>query len=211
MECSDVRMIEETWIQQYIPTTGNGFLDVGANLCSWTKWLAPGYRFVHAVEPFQQAIDAAGALPPNVTVHVVGAWSKEAMIHFGIYGPSKLLFAQEDIESWFAEIGVNCPVDQRSLLLPCKTLDSIVPEKDEVTFIKCDVEGAEYQVLLGASEIIRQSHPFMIVEIHSRLNAPKIEEMLRLENYDIDIVRSPFYNEQQHFPHWSNHFWMICQ
>ncbi len=203
-------MIEETWLLEYIPTTGVGFLDVGCNVCSWTKWLAPGYRFIHAVEPFHQAIDAAGALPPNVTVHMVGAWSKEAQIHFGIYGPSKLLFAQEDISSYFADIGTNPPANANSLVLPCQTLDSLVPEKDEITFLKIDTEGAELQVLLGAQDIIKSSHPFMIVEIHSQKNSPKIEEMLRAENYDIEIVRNPYYDEHQHFPHWSNHYWMIC-
>jgi FkbM family methyltransferase len=201
--------IEETWLESYVPRSGAGFIDCGANLCTWTKWLAPGYKFVHVVEPFQEAIDAAGTLPENAKLHLVGAWSEEAQIHFGVYSPSHLLFAQEGCESWFSEIGTNGPIGPNSLVLPCQTLDSLVPEKDEITFIKVDVEGSEYQVMLGASEIIRQSHPFMIVEIHSRLNGPKIEEMLRAENYEIEIVRSPF-DAHQNTPHWHNHYWLVC-
>ena len=203
-------MIEETWIERYVPTTGIGFIDVGANLCSWTKWLAPGYGFVHAVEPFQKAIDAAGALPENVTMHPFGAWSMEGNIHFGIYGPTKLLFAQEGISSYFADIGTNPPIGPESLVLPCKTLDSMVPEKDEIDFLKVDVEGAELQVLLGARDIIARSRPFTIIEIHSKKNGMKIEEILHKDGYEMEIVRSPFYDEHQHHPHWSNHYWLIC-
>ncbi len=206
-------MIEETWLQEYVPTTGIGFIDVGANICSWTKWLAPNYQFVHAIEPFAEAIRAAGVLPPNVMMHNCGAWSKETQIHFGIYNPSKLLFAQEGIESYFADIGTNPPADANSLVLPCHTLDSMIPEDEQsqISFIKIDVEGSELQVLLGAQEIVNRSLPLMIVEIHSQKNAPKIEEMLKSQNYSIEVVRSPFYNEHQHFPHWSNHYWMICK
>jgi FkbM family methyltransferase len=205
--------IEEHWLESFVPMSGTGFVDVGANVCAWSKWLSPGYKFVHAVEPFKDAILAAGALPPNVTVHVMGAWSKDAMVHFGIYEPAKLLFAQEDISSYFADIGTNAPAGPGSLVLPCKTLDSMIPEKDQISLLKIDTEGAELQVLLGAPEIIHQSRPYMIIEIHSKKNAPKIIEILSKENYSIETVRSPFYdgNNPGHRPHWENHYWMICR
>jgi FkbM family methyltransferase len=202
-------MIEENWIEPYVPLSGKGFIDVGANLCTWTKWLAPGYKFVHVVEPYKEAIDAAGQLPDNVTVHLFGAWSKEADIHFGTYSPTKLLFAQEDIKSYFADIGINNPINENSLILPCKTLDSLIPEKSDISFLKIDVEGAELQVLEGAREIIKNSHPFMIVEIHSKHNCLPIEEILREERYSIQVVRNPYHGLGS--DHWGNHFWFICK
>src|SRR5262249_26068313 len=46
-------------------------------------------------------------------------------------------------------------------MTPCErvTLDSIVKEKDQVSFLKIDVEGCEPEVIRGAREIIAASRP----------------------------------------------------
>jgi FkbM family methyltransferase len=125
----------EPWLEKYVPMTGRGFVDVGSNMGDWSRWLAPGYKFIHAVEPHQAARDAAGALPANVTQHATACWSEEARIHFGVEG--NLLFAQEDIES---AVRPFIPIDANSLVLPCQTLDSLVPEKEEIDFVKVDTD-----------------------------------------------------------------------
>jgi len=43
-------------------------------------------------------------------------------------------------------------------------LDDLIPEKTPITLIKIDVEGAEYQVLLGATRILKESKPLVIFE-----------------------------------------------
>ncbi|HAK62949.1 MAG TPA: hypothetical protein DCO82_06875 [Alphaproteobacteria bacterium] len=46
----------------------------------------------------------------------------------------------------------------------CLRLDDIVPADRPIGFIKIDVEGAEYNALLGASGLIRRCHPVIVSE-----------------------------------------------
>lgn len=43
-------------------------------------------------------------------------------------------------------------------------LDKIIPQETKIDFIKIDVEGAELEVLKGASEIIRRDKPVIVFE-----------------------------------------------
>jgi FkbM family methyltransferase len=55
-------------------------------------------------------------------------------------------------------------------------------------FLKMDVEGAEYDVLLGAKETIAQSRPKMLIELHhfdGNLAANLVPELLASWNYEI--------------------------
>ena len=46
----------------------------------------------------------------------------------------------------------------------CLRLDDVVPADRQIGFIKIDVEGAEYNALLGASALIKRSHPVIASE-----------------------------------------------
>lgn len=45
-----------------------------------------------------------------------------------------------------------------------KTLDDLIPAEKQIHFIKIDVEGAEYGVLLGASKTLKKNHPVILFE-----------------------------------------------
>ena len=47
------------------------------------------------------------------------------------------------------------------------TLDSVIGDK-QVTFIKMDIEGAEYNALLGAKNIIGKYHPKLAISVYHR-------------------------------------------
>jgi FkbM family methyltransferase len=58
--------------------------------------------------------------------------------------------------------GNRSNVSQSSL-----TLDELVTTNDlRPSFIKVDVEGAEYEVLLGAKKTLREFHPVLMTELH---------------------------------------------
>lgn len=46
------------------------------------------------------------------------------------------------------------------------TIDAVVGEERNVTYIKMDVEGAELKSLMGAEGVIRRSHPRLAVSIY---------------------------------------------
>lgn len=45
-----------------------------------------------------------------------------------------------------------------------KTLDQVIPKSIKIDFIKIDVEGGEFDVLLGAERILIENHPLLIFE-----------------------------------------------
>lgn len=47
-------------------------------------------------------------------------------------------------------------------------LDSLVPPGADVSFMKCDVEGNELAVIRGAQQLLRRSHPVLLIEIEQR-------------------------------------------
>lgn len=76
-----------------------------------------------------------------------------------------------------AFVADNRPYSQRmnynSEIYDVKTvaLDSVIPMDEPVSFIKMDIEGAEYKALLGASGIIKQYKPKLAISIyHSGLD-----------------------------------------
>lgn len=44
------------------------------------------------------------------------------------------------------------------------TLDEIIPQEEEICFIKLDVEGGEYKVLQGAEKLLARWHPVIFME-----------------------------------------------
>jgi FkbM family methyltransferase len=49
--------------------------------------------------------------------------------------------------------------------VPCLAVDTIVPETTMIDLIKVDVEGAEYNALLGASKTISRCRPIIVSEV----------------------------------------------
>lgn len=48
--------------------------------------------------------------------------------------------------------------------VPCFKVDDLIPREGKIDFVKIDVEGAEYNALLGASELLRRCHPTIVSE-----------------------------------------------
>lgn len=70
-----------------------------------------------------------------------------------------------------------------------KTLDTFVAEENILPdILKVDIEGAEYDFLLGAVETIKKIHPIFYIELHSQYCATKCTELLVLEGYSIKVL-----------------------
>lgn len=65
--------------------------------------------------------------------------------------------------------------------VPTDTIDNRYLDTDRLDFIKIDVEGAELQVLQGASQVLAKFHPIVFVEIS--LNHEQTREFLRGQGY----------------------------
>lgn len=51
-----------------------------------------------------------------------------------------------------------------SMTVPSFRIDDLVPRNKNIDFVKIDVEGAEYNALLGASDTIKRCHPTIVGE-----------------------------------------------
>ena len=68
-----------------------------------------------------------------------------------------------------------------TIVVPVRTLDSF--EFERVDAIKIDVEGAELDVLRGATATLERAHPLLLVEIEQRHHAGSIAAVFAwLEN-----------------------------
>lgn len=87
---------------------------------------------------------------------------------------------------------------RRELVVPARTLDSLVPELGEPRLVKVDVEGAEADVLEGAKRLLHEIQPTWIVELHGAAGGQAVQILLRA-GYDVrSLNRSAVRTHQEH-------------
>ena len=186
-----LRLLKKAWqrdrllrIMRRLVGAGDVVVDAGANRGVYTILLAHRvgrHGRVHAVEPFPdnvRMLRAATARRPQVLVH--GAALSD---HSGVASlfvplqdgrPIHALATLEQPRGTEAVEFVETQVDVRALD------DLVGQDASRVSFIKCDVEGHEQTLLEGASSIIAQARPHVLVEIEQRHLEHDMRHTLRL-------------------------------
>lgn len=143
-------------------TSGDNVLDIGANIGSFTKIFSEYVGesgTVHAVEPVRETF---GYLLNNV--------QKLRLRNVFLYNAAvsdRCGFSRMIVPSWeggghnFYEASVS---DSGDLPVRLMTLDALFYDL-KPSFVKCDVEGHEVQVLLGAQRIIADFAPVWLLEV----------------------------------------------
>jgi FkbM family methyltransferase len=72
--------------------------------------------------------------------------------------------------------------------LQCYALDDFVREFPHPDAIKCDVEGAELEVIRGARNLIATCRPWIVLEVHSEANGDSIRNLCRDIGYKIRTI-----------------------
>lgn len=125
-------------------------LDIGAHVGLWSRQLASQFEDVIAFEPVPELVECFNRnteLLPNVTL-VQTALSDTSE-------PLKMLF--DDNNTGNSHVGDITGTQVLTMRLDCISFGS-------VDFIKIDVEGWEYKVLLGAERIIKRHKPVVLIE-----------------------------------------------
>jgi FkbM family methyltransferase len=161
---------------------GDTVIDVGAYRGWYTDRLATraGKRGrVHAVEPNASALPALKAIAKrheNVTIHEVAASDRS--------GTARLLRPYRDSRRIDAMGTLSNPVvdgmPHDEIQVAVEPLDQLLADSGSITFIKCDVEGHEHEVLVGAEQLVRANRPVIVMEIEQRHRQRPVQETLEL-------------------------------
>jgi FkbM family methyltransferase len=141
---------------------GMHVLDIGANIGYYTMLsasLVGPTGSVTAIEPnpnsakLLEASRRANSFD-NVTVHQVAAGrALGLLVLHGSYGNVMTSAAPDEAAALM-----------NSTTVPSFRVDDLIPRNKNIDFLKIDVEGAEYNALLGASELIKRCHPTIVSE-----------------------------------------------
>jgi len=110
------------------------------------------------------------------------------------------IFNVSAVKSWGKLATVGSPAQQvGDITVPLRRLDTIIRESDlpQPGLIKIDVEGAEVDVLAGASKTLMSSRPILLIELHgtNEAIANQLEE-LRYQGHVLgstaSITQSPW-------------------
>jgi FkbM family methyltransferase len=144
-------------------------LDVGAHDGAFTLPFAalPGSR-VLAFEPLPAAFarlrEAAGGLP-NVSLHQAALGDATGEVTLSV--PVVDGVANEQWASTAKSyVGHGARVGEQRFAVPLRRLDEF--DISDLTAVKLDAEGAEYEVLRGAADTLRRCRPVLSIEIEER-------------------------------------------
>ncbi len=172
---------------------GMGVVDLGANLGYFTMLAAhlvgPG-GFVFAVEPNPdnvQLIEASRRLNgfAHVTVSQLAAGRRVEL----------LMLNATHSNGTTSTIGAGLDQVLTARTVAAVPLDALIDENRRIDLVKIDVEGAEYNALLGAERLLARNRPVIVSEFSpglltdiSRIDGPGYLAWLHRLGYDIAVV-----------------------
>lgn len=168
---------------------GDNVVDVGANLGSFSRFMAKRAARVFAFEPIPQIYEFLThnmrklqlANVECVPVALSDRNEKQAMV---------IPTYRWGQECWY-DARIKAPQSDprwREFQIESRTLDSL--SLPRISFIKCDAEYHELSVLRGALTTIRRDHPAMLIEVNPDPDDPTTSafqtfELLRKEGYEV--------------------------
>jgi FkbM family methyltransferase len=169
---------EPEWhLLEWLVDPARAAVDVGANYGAYAGRLAALVPRLHCFEPFPAAAARLiMRLPPSVVVHeaAVSDHAGEAQLTVPLHADGTPAVAGASMDAANLQLQ-NRPVQA----VTCR----LVRLDDEVTepvgFIKIDVEGYELPVLRGATRILEQDRPILLVESVRLLNPEAPENVFR--------------------------------
>ena len=155
---------QELFYLDRIVPPGAVTVDVGANCGLYTRKLARLSRQVYAFEPSRQMADLLRRTSaPNVSVHEIALSDQTGNAELFIpQDGQELIHGLASLEPAVNGFGKSVA----SINVPTARLDAVV--RQDVAFVKIDVEGHELNVLKGAIELLEHSQPVFLVEAEDR-------------------------------------------
>ena len=166
--------------------------------------VAPALRVAYAMEPDPRNFrKLTGYAAEETRFRVIpvpaAAWSAETELFFDGSGNRNA----SALSNRSAVLGER-PVRSRSV--PALPLDRVVGT-DAVDFIKYDVEGSEWEAILGSRETILRSAPVLMVSVYHRVGDP-FELPLRIRE-QFPFYKRFYLRRPAGVPAWDLHFYAV--
>ncbi len=194
-------------IMKFLPPDGV-FIDVGANIGYHSLFAATLYNrttSVFAFEPQKEIYDMVlesirENLLTNIKVFNIGLSNTQCSAELNIF--------EENKGAASLVKGLNHHVGTTSKqTIELKTLDSFESQISGIDVIKIDVEGFEFETILGAEKLIRKFKPVLLVEFSPGLylvRDQKIVERLISKLEDLDYRILTLEEEEIDLRKWTN-------
>ena len=125
----------------------------------------------------------------NVTVAEAGVWSTTGNVSFI---PAEDSSPDRGTGHFVATAPENTAAGsqagQKAFSIKCISLDDFVSNAAPPNAIKCDVEGAEVEVLIGAENMLHRSRPWILCEMHSSANDDAARKFLSRLGYSLESL-----------------------
>lgn len=170
---------------------GMGVVDIGANIGFFTMLsacLVGPSGAVLAIEP-----NPANARQAEAS-RLLNQFAQVTVLQVAAGRGSGLLALNTSFSN-----GTTSALDEPSVLtadtVACVAVDRIVPRRPAVGLLKLDVEGAEFNALLGCQALIRRDHPVIVMEFSpaqlpglSGVTGEHVLEWLIAQSYTLEVI-----------------------
>ena len=164
---------ELSQIKKYI-NTGDVILDIGANIGNHTIYflMECKAKYVYCFEPTKHTFEI---LRKNIEINNL---SDDVELYNFALGSIETN-GHMDINK--GDAGANHVILDKDGDVVVKRLDQVVFDK-KIDFVKIDVEGFEYDVLIGAEDVLKKYRPIIYIEIFDS-NYDKVNSVLNKMGY----------------------------
>lgn len=160
----------------YVPNHGDFVIDAGAHQGLFSEKMAGLGVNVLAFEPEPSNFEMLNHKDKSqkICAYQMALWSR----------PKRLTLNVREDHSGGHSIAWNVQ-PSHPLEVPATSIDACLRLVQKVHFIKIDVEGSEYEVLLGAIGILNLWRPKIAMEIHGEKYHNDIKRLLSALDYDL--------------------------
>lgn len=178
--------------------------DIGANCGQTLPEMTRRFKTVHAFEPAEECWPYLAGFA-GVNVHKIALSDVNTHI--------QLVALPDKIDTGQLVTG-NCegmewnPKDPNGVArtIEAWTVDSMASKLGVPDFMKIDVEGHEQKILQGATTVLSEYKPSLLIEFHAPQLYEFVMKTLTTLKYDVEVVRHPHYSPDSWL--WHQHGWI---
>jgi FkbM family methyltransferase len=198
---------EDDIITRFTPKEGDIVIDIGAHIGLYTIISSKRVGAQGKVVAIEADPENFEMLNSNIKLNQL---TNVIPLNYAVFSKeTKIKLYLPEVESGFTKYKTIMPnwinTQEKFVEVNANTLDYLLQlnqiRQEEVNWIKIDVEGAEFEVLKGATNVLSKSKDVAILmELHGppHIYRPKVEEFVDLYKFKIEFEKSYEENGSMH-------------